>query len=408
MHKATGFRAALIGAGVAAALGASSVGANEIGELKAQIEALQERLARIESEQKKSADKAVTAGDKAGSWKLPGSDTSIIIGGYVKGDFYFDNGKDLGSAFDPTSIALDDEKDAKDDDGAVGVHAQQSRLRFDTHTPTGMGALNTRIETDFWGKNVLRLRHAYGSLGPVLAGQAWSLLVDEDTAASTVDFNGPVGTFVHREPQLRLSLPLGQGFVGQLAVEDSFEGNELPKFLGALRYRSDWGAVNLAGAVGRTDRAGQNVSAHALHLGAHLNVTDATKVMATLNMTRGVKELIWGGGDGAVMVDGDLKAQDTMGGIAGVSHRWSDSISTGAYFGWVENDTGDGVSAADVADTNKALQTLHANVFWSPVPQANIGFEVMHGWREIHPKADPSAATEGDATRVQIGVQYGF
>ncbi len=387
---------------------ASPAGANEIAELKAQIEALQERLARIEAEQRKSADKAVTAGDKAGSWKLPGSDTSISIGGYVKTDLYLDNRPNSRDTFDAPAIPLDDATASGDEDGNVGIHARQSRLRFDTHTPTGMGALNTRIETDFYGGgSVLRLRHAYGSLGPVLAGQAWSLLVDEDTAASTVDFDGPVGTFAHREPQLRLNLPLGEGFVGQAAVEESFEGNEMPTFLAALRYRSGWGAVNVAGAVGRTDRAGQNVSAHALHLGAHLNVTDATKVMATLNMTRGVKGLIWGGGDGAVMVDGDLKAQDTMGGIAGVSHRWSDSISTGAYFGWVENDTGDGVSAADVAGKNKALQTLHANVFWSPVPQANIGLEVMHGWREVHPQVHGSA-TEGEATRVQIGVQYGF
>ena len=49
------------------------------------------------------------------------------------------------------------------------------------------------------------------------------------------------------------------------------------------------------------------------------------------------------------------------------------------------------------------------------MPQANIGFEVMHGWREVYPRAnaardaiDPSAATKGEATRVQLGVQYGF
>lgn len=389
---------------------ASPAGANQIDELKAQIKALQDRLSKIEAEQKKAADKAVTAGDKAGSLKLPGSDTSISISGYVKGDVYLDNRNDRGHTFDPTTIRLDDEPEAMDDDGDFGVHAQQSRIRFDTHTPTPMGALNTRIETDFnpYESAQPRMRHAYGSLGPVLAGQAWSLLVDEDTAASTVDFDGPVGTFVHREPQLRLSLPMGEGFVGQVAVENSFEGNDLPKFLGALRYRPDWGAANLAGAIGRTDRDGQNVNAHALHLGAHVNVTDATKLMATLNMTRGVKKLIWGGGDGAVMVDGDLKAQESIGGIAGVSHRWSDSISTGAYFGWVANDTGDGVAAADVAGTNKALETLHANVFWSPVPQVSVGFEVMHGWREIYPKADASAATEGEATRFQLGIQYGF
>lgn len=172
---------------------ASPAGANEIAELKAQIEALQERLARIEAEQRKSADKAVTAGDKAGSWKLPGSDTSVSIGGYVKTDLYLDNRPDSGDTFNAPAIPLDDATASGDEDGNVGIHARQSRLRFDTHTPTGIGALNTRIETDFYGgDSVLRLRHAYGSLGPVLAGQAWSLLVDEDTAASTVDFDGPV------------------------------------------------------------------------------------------------------------------------------------------------------------------------------------------------------------------------
>ena len=109
-------------------VGRGPAGANEIAELKAQIEVLQERLPRIEAEQETVAEMAVTAGDKAGSWKLPGSETSISIGEDVKGDFYFDSSKDLGAAFDPTSIALDDEKDATDDDGALGMHARQSRI----------------------------------------------------------------------------------------------------------------------------------------------------------------------------------------------------------------------------------------------------------------------------------------
>ncbi|MDE0174185.1 MAG: DcaP family trimeric outer membrane transporter [Defluviicoccus sp.] len=384
-------------------------GANEIEELKAQIEALQERLAKIEAAQKEAEKKTVTAGE-TGGWKLPGSDTSISISGYVKGDFYVDSRPNNLDYFGVYAIPLKDEKSATDDDGNVGMHARQTRLRFDTHTPTEMGALNTRIETDFYGSgNVLRLRQAYGALGPVLAGQAWSIIGDDHTYADTVDFDGPIGVIATtRTSQLRLTLPMGEGFTGQAAVEPAVKGNELPTFLGALRYSSGWGAVNLTGAVGRTDDGGQNVSAHALHAGANLNVTDATKVMATLNVARGgLNGRILGGGGGAVTVDGKLKAQESMGGFAGISHRWSDTVRSGAYFGWVENDTGDGVSAADVAGENKSLQSLHANVIWSPVPQANIGFEVMHGWREVY-TAGPSEPNKGEATRVQLGVQYGF
>ena len=411
------FKTALIGVSAAVLLGTAPAAANEIAELKAQIEALQERLAKIEAAQKDAEKKAVTAGE-TGGWKLPGSDTSVSFSGYVKGDFFVDNRPASGDTFNAPAIPLEDEKNATDDDGNVGMHARQTRLRFDTHTPTEMGALNTRIETDFYGDgSVLRLRQAYGSLGPVLAGQAWSILGDDYAAADTVDFDGPVGVIATtRKPQFRLTLPLGEGFTGQAAVEPALQGNELPTFLGALRYGADWGTVNLTGAAARADEEGQNVSAYAFHVGATLNVTDATQLMATYNVTNGFSGRIWGGEDGTVTdAAGKLKAQETMGGLAGIVHRWSDTIRTGAYFGWVENETGDGVTALGAAGTNKSLQTLHANVIWSPVPQANIGFEVMHGWREVNPRAndaedaiDPAKATEGEATRVQLGVQYGF
>ena len=411
------FRTALIGVSAAVLLGASPADADEIEELKAQIKALQERLAKIEAAQKEAEKKAVTAGEKGG-WKLPGSDTSVSISGYVKGDFFIDDRPASGDTFNAPAIPLEDEKSATDDDGNVGLHARQSRLRFDTHTPTEMGALNTRIETDFYGdSNVLRLRQAYGSLGPVLAGQAWSILGDDHAAADTVDFDGPVGIIATtRNPQLRLSFPVGKGFTGQAAVEPAVSGNDLPTFLGALRYSEDWGTVNLTGAAGRADVEGQNVTANALHVGATLNATDATKLMATYNVTNGFSGRIWGGGDGTAMnAAGNLEAQETMGGFAGIAHRWSDTVRTGAYFGWVENDTADGVTALAAAGTNKALQTLHLNLMWSPVPQATIGFEVMHGWRETNPRAndagdaiDPTKATKAEATRFQLGLQYGF
>ena len=403
----------LIGAGIAVLLGIAPAGASEIDEMKAQIKALQERLARIEAEQKEAGKKAVIAGDKAGSWKMPGSETSISISGYVKGDFYVDDRAESGKTFDAPAIPLDGATEAGDDDGNVGMHAQQSRLRFDTHTPTEMGALNTRIETDFnpYGPAQLRLRQAYGELGPVLAGQAWSVLGDDHTAASTVDFDGPVGVAtITRATQLRLTLPIGEGFYGQMAVEEAVGGKELPTFLAALRYSSGWGAVNLAGAAGRYDADdGQNVAAYALHAGAHHNLTDTTRVMATLNVARGgLNGRIWGGGGGAIEdASGNLKAHESMGGFVGVSHDWSDSIGSGLYFGWVENDAGEH-NAAEKKWANKSVNTLHANVMWSPVSQATFGFEVMHGQRKIHPTADPSAATEGEATRVQLGIQYGF
>ena len=396
MQSRTGYRAALIAIGAALALSAAPAGANEIAELKAQIKALQERLGKIEAAQKKAEETTVTAGE-TGGFKMPGSGTSISISGYVKGDFYIDSDNDLGTTFgNAAGIRLDGEAGDDDDDGAFGAHARQSRFRLSSSTDTDHGALNTVIETDFYGdNNVLRLRQAYGELGPVLAGQAWSIRGDDHTYADTVEFDGPAGVVAARSPQLRLTLPLGEGLYGQMAVEPAISGNEVPTFLAALRYSSGWGAVNVTGAVGRyDDDSGQNVTTHSLHVGAHLNATDATRVMATLNMTRGDAQIY--GGDGAVGTDasGDLEAHDSIGGFAGVSHGWSDSMRSGVYYGWAKND--------NPAAANESVQTVHANVIWSPVPQADIGAEIIHGMRET------PAGAEGDATRFQIGVKYGF
>ena len=296
-------KGALIGAGTAVLLGIAPVAAAEMDDLKEQIEALKDRLSKLE---------------KGG--------TSVSISGYVKGDFYIDNRDDRGGTFYAPTIPLKGVTDPEDDDGSFGAHAGQSRFRLGTSTPTSFGALNTLVEGGFNPYDTshkFRLRQAYGELGPVLAGQAWSILGDDHTYADTIDFDGPVGVIATvRKPQLRLTLPMGEGFTGQMAVEPAIRGNELPTFLAALRYSSGWGAVNLTGAVGRYDDGGQNVSAHAIHVGAHVNATDATRLMATFNMSKGVDLAngpdggrIWGGGSGALPdASDDLKAMETMGG----------------------------------------------------------------------------------------------
>ena len=307
------FKVALIGAGAAFMLAIAPAGADEMADLKAKVEALEKRL----------------------------GGTSVSIGGFVKADFYLDSHEDRGTHFSSgAKVRLDGAAGDDDDDGAVGAHARQSRFRLSTNTDTSYGALNTVVETDFLGADkTLRLRLAYGELGPVLAGQTWSIRGDDHTSASTVELFGPAGVVADWFPQLRLTLPLGEGFTGQMAVETPISGNELPTFLAALRYSSGWGAVNVTGAVGRyDDDNGQNVTTHSFHVGAHLNVTDATRVMATLNMTRGDGQIYGSSGATGSDASGNLTAEDSIGGFAGVSHGWTDTMRSGVYFGWVEND----------------------------------------------------------------------
>ena len=178
---------AFLGFVMALALFVAPAAGGEIDDLKAQIKALMERLEALEAREKKmKADmmaaqeaarkKAVATGDFPGSWKMPGSNTSVSFSGYVKLDAIYDIDQDLGDSFfiydwggGASGILLDG-----DDSGQRkgSLHARQTRLRFDSLTPTKMGGLKTRIETDFYGGgNALRMRHAYATLGGVLAGQ---------------------------------------------------------------------------------------------------------------------------------------------------------------------------------------------------------------------------------------------
>ena len=433
-------KAALLGAGIAVALAGAPAGAGEMDDLKAEIDSLRKQLERLEAAQKKmgmekkaAPAKAVMGGDQAGSWKMPGSDTSISFSGYVKADAIYDLGRKQGDpfGFNPGKIALNGSSADQGKNGDFELHARQSRIRFDSSTPTEWGGFKTRIETDFYGaSNVLRLRHAYGQLGPVLAGQTWSLFGDEDTAASTVDFNGPIGAFSGtRRAQVRYGQSLGGGLTGQFGIEEGSPTilnarstakadaitarKRMPNFLAALRYRGDWGAANLSGAMQKVESEQASKLGRAVHLGANVNVGKGTKLMATLNHSKGAQGYILGAGAAAVQNAGSLDLQESYGGIAGISHRVNDSVRSGVYFGWLEHDTSDSATPAVAAGENKSLKTLHANLWWSPVPRVNIGLEVMHGWREANARVtngqiDPSKSTKGQETRVQTAFQYSF
>src|SRR5688572_5056252 len=86
-----GLKSGLLGGAAALALVVASVPAyaqDDISTLRQQLETMKERLAKLEADKndkrRVSAAAAVEAGDKPRSWKLPGTNTSMNIGGFVK------------------------------------------------------------------------------------------------------------------------------------------------------------------------------------------------------------------------------------------------------------------------------------------------------------------------------------
>ena len=170
--------------------------ADPMQDLKTQVDSLLEKVADLEQKQHateaaqpSSTSNVVTGGATKGSFKLPGSDTSVTFGGYAKLDAVFTSpSAGVGSTADlelePGNIPVGPTaKDGERNQVKLGV--RQSRLFAGTSTPTAWGALTTYVEGDLYGaagnesvtnSSNLRVRHAYGTLGSFLAGHMDQLL----------------------------------------------------------------------------------------------------------------------------------------------------------------------------------------------------------------------------------------
>ena len=132
--------------------------ADALQDLAAKVEALQKEIADMKKQQTTASPaNAVTGGATKGSFKLPGSDTSVTVGGYVKLDaLYSSRSAGANSAadqlLDPTAIAVGPTAGANERH-QITLHARQSRLFVRTATPTAWGDVNTHLEFDLFGSS---------------------------------------------------------------------------------------------------------------------------------------------------------------------------------------------------------------------------------------------------------------
>lgn len=443
-------RSIMIGTGAALALsaGGTAVAAEsqDIELLRDQVKTLMERIDELEQQQA-AADKksnaqeeelsevrervetapanVVTSGDTPGSFKIPGTDTSVTIAGYVKGDVIYDLDADVGDSFSVGAIPNDNVADQEH----VRLHARQSRLRVRTNTDVGNGStIDTLIEGDFFGSggNELfsnstgfRIRHAFGEYhtpgGSFLAGQTWTLFGGFNYVP-TVDFFAPNGQVFLRQGQVRWTLP--NGFAVGLENPETFFGfgqtaesvDELPDLVGKWSGGPGGagGTYNISGVVRQVGGVGTGIDGAAFDdtetaWGVHAGGTwDLDSVLFTTGVAYGEglgRYHLANTSAGVVGVNGQLETVEQIGVTAGLTFRTSDTSSVNFNLGYSERD---GEFAALTPTADEEGLSLHANYMWSPWPGTNFGVEVIHGQREQFDGVD------GDATRLQFGAQRSF
>ena len=189
---------------------------------------------------------AVTAGSFPRSILIPGTDTSLKIYGQITliSDYFMSGGtasSPYSSTIGPTGnlegIPLEGTVGQARSNGLFQMVPRESKIGFETRTPTPFGEARTVMEFDWNGGGnyvpgggsplqvsdslVPRVRYVYGTLGGLLAGQASSNFSDADANTETIDFGGDAGTpGVVRQPQIRYTMPAWWGSSFSVSVED--------------------------------------------------------------------------------------------------------------------------------------------------------------------------------------------
>ena len=346
--------------------------------------------------------------------------STIDLYGYVMLDSGYEFGQSDPNWFDvmrPTKLAS--KKDEFAPDGKVFFGVRQTRFGVKTSTPTRFGDLKTQFEFELFGTGVdagqttFRLRHAYGELGPVGAGQTWSPFMDIDVFPNSIEYWGPNGMVFFRNVQVRW-MPIrndrlrlifaaerpgasaDQGVYGdRVELKGVRPKFDMPDFSWQARVMRHWGYVQLSGIfrkISWVDTAPNpqfHLSGDALGWGVN--------VSSNINFTRndiGRFAFVYGSGVENYMNDAPVDigiknnlsnplapikgvALPVLGVVSFLDHNWSSRFSSSIGYSLLNIENSNAQNANDFHQGHYAL----TNLLYHPVPRVTIGAEFQFGRR---------------------------
>jgi hypothetical protein len=405
----------------------------------------------------------VVAGDKPLSWKLPGSDINLQIGGYAKLDA-------IGITGGNRSVGANDQFNVfqiqtrgvptgnAPGDPSTNIHARQSRIYLEaSKADTPIGPARAYFEADFFGpidlgtptvsnSHTFRLRHAYGELGPVIAGQTWSTFIDPSTYAELLDFTGPGGDSFMRAGQVRYTQSFGGGFSGAIAVENPqsririgegpvsgtgaapaatgiqtigvgpFARDSTPDFVSRIKYESPQFNLMLSSVLTRSTAPPPTAAVPFVPGNGLLGfgVLASGQIALPMFNSKDNFRFMTGYLDGAsrylldvsstapsVAYDATLTQFESIkayGGFGALQHWWTDKLRSNFVYS-IARINNPAYSGPTVA---RETQYGAVNLLYSPWPDVDIGSEFQYGRRT---DAD---GRSGYQTRIQSSVIYRF
>lgn len=344
----------------------------------------------------------VTYFDPAVLVKIPESKTEVGVHGFAEFQIIHDTTGLNNNRFDTATIPVDGAP------SQTKFSVNPSRLAISSTTPVAEGRLNTVMSMDFNGeldKADPRLRLAFGEfvnddLGfGLLAGQAYSTMLDMRAVPETLDFAGPAGLWQQRHPLFRFTKAVSDTFVTELALEtpeDAFYINaerqtRWPDFAAAGFWQIGGDYIDhvRVAALARDLRAEAADGARDSVLGWTIQGSGKLK-LAFLGPKDNFRiHVHYGDGYGTYIKGGpregvfntatsELEAIGIFGSFGGVQHFWSERFRSNLVYGYVNADNPEFVSGDTFDNTNYVA----ADLIWSPYKMITIGAEYLWGRRE--------------------------
>jgi hypothetical protein len=329
-------------------------------------------------------------------------------------------------------------KDEFGTDGNAYFSVRQTRLGVKSSTPTDLGELKTQFEFEMFGTGVdagqttIRLRHAYGELGAVGAGQYWSPFMDIDVFPNSLEYWGPNGMVFFRNVQVRfmpmkgdnrLTLALERPgasadagvYAGRVELDDVAPRFPVPDLSGEYRVSRPWGYVEAAGILryikwedlgtDSLDLSGDAVG-WGINLSSNLKFNPDNTARLQVVYGEGIQNYmndapvdvgVDSTGNASKPVEG--KALPVLGVVAFLDHTWNEKYSSSVGYSMVDIDNTNGM----LPGAFKRGQYALANVLYYPAPSVTTGVEFQWGQRE-----NESDGWKVDDFRVQVSFKYNF
>jgi hypothetical protein len=398
----------------------------------------------------RSALVTVVAALAAGSWHTARAEEgtrNFEIYGFAMADWIQDTKRvdpNWMDAFRPSKIAAPEGEFGTN--GQSDLSVKQSRFGVKGTLPTGdhTPPVNFKFEFDMFGvgadagKTTIRLRHAYGEWGQLLAGQTHSLFMDIDVFPNVIDYWGPPGMVFFRNVQFRwtayqtandrlafaIERPSNDVDTGNIRLVQGLESTTvnpdqtLPDFTAQFRHDDSWGHYQIAGILRKvgfqyqvdpeSDFQKGSQTGWGIDLTAAINTFDKDKVLLSLVHGQGIATYMNDGGmdiaptslpEGPPTAEGVAsEAVPLTGVMVYYDHYWNSMWSTTL-----------GYSSTQVANTN--LQNATAfhkgqyasiNLLMYPASKVMVGVELMYG------KLTNNDGTTGDDVRFQFSAKYDF